>query len=79
MNKFIIYSIYPREDDIGGDVWGITLELNGKIITEYGDYYHDKGSEKAKGFIDGYTYAKNWKEKVDYTIDYDNKIDESLL
>ncbi|KKN53952.1 hypothetical protein LCGC14_0596900, partial [marine sediment metagenome] len=58
MNEFIIYNVYPKEDDIGGDEWGIYLVLNGEIIVKYGDYYHDKGSEKALGFIDGYTYIK---------------------
>ncbi len=78
MNEFIIYNVYHCEDEIGGDEWEIHLELDGKIIVEYGDYYHDKGSEKVKGFIDGYTYAKNWKKKEDYIIKYDNKVDENI-
>jgi hypothetical protein len=78
MNEFVIYSVYQNEDDIGGDERGFDLELNGKKVAEYGDYYHDKGSEQAKGFIDGYAYVKGWKKKVDYEIKYDNKIDENL-
>ena len=74
MKIFIIYSEYPSEDDIGGDEWGIQVELDGKIVAEYGDYYHDKGSEKAIGFIDGVAYTMGWKEKVDYIIKYDNKV-----
>ena len=77
MNEFKIYYVFPDEDDFGTDEWAIHLELNGKVIAEYGDYYHDKGSEKAKGFIDGYAYAKNWKEKTDYIIKHDNKIDKN--
>ena len=79
INKFIIYSVFPSEDDVDGDEWQTHLELNGKIVAEYGDYYHDKGSEKAKGFIKGYAYANNWEEKIDYIIKNDNKIDEKLL
>ncbi len=75
MNVFIIYGVYPSVDEFGGDEQEIHLELDGKIIAKYGDYYHDKGSEKARGFIDGYAYAKNLKI-FDYTIKYDNKVDE---
>lgn len=34
------------------EVW---LEDEGQMtrVREYGDYYHDKGDEKADGFIDG--------------------------
>ena len=78
INEFIIYSVFPDEDEIGGDEWEIHLELNDKVIVKYGDYYHDKGSVKAKGFIDGYAYAKNWEKKVDYIIKHDNKIDVLL-
>jgi len=79
MNEFIIYYVYPNEDELDGDYWEIELELNGEIIAKYGDYYHDKGSEKAKGFIKGYAYANNWKEKVDYIIKCNDKVNESLL
>ena len=78
MNEFIIYSVFPNEDDIGGDAWEFHLELNSIIVAKYGDSYHDKGREKAIGFIDGYAYAKNWKEKVDYIIKYDDKVDEKI-
>jgi len=74
MNEFIIYSVYPNEDNIGGDEWGIDLEVNGELIAQFGDYYHDKGSEKAVGFIKGYAYIKGWKEKEDYIIKYDNRV-----
>jgi hypothetical protein len=76
MKVFIIYSVFPSEDDFGTDEWEIHLELDGEIIAKFGDYYHDKGSEKAKGFIEGYVYAKNWK-KIDYIIQYTDKVDDS--
>lgn len=75
MKEFIIYSVYPSEDDVGGDEWGIEVVLNGILIAEYGDSYHNKGSDKALGFIDGYTYAKSMRKGVHYTIKYDNKVD----
>lgn len=78
MNEFIIYSVHPSKDEIYGDAWEYHLELNGKIIVKYGDYYHDKGSEKCLGFIDGYAYLANWKEKIDYTIKRNTKVDVNL-
>ena len=61
-----------------GEMGAIHLEFNGHIVAKYGDYYHDKGSVKVLGFIDGFAYIKNWKEKVDYTIKYDYIVDENL-
>lgn len=78
MNEFTIYSIFPNKEEVDYDAWRYELDLNGKIIAKYGDWYHDKGDIKAKGFIQGYAYGKGWKKKKDYIIKYDNKIDESL-
>ena len=32
----------------------VTVEYDGETLRTYGDYYHDKGCEKAESFIDGW-------------------------
>ena len=79
MNEFIIYSVHPNEDNIGGDAWEYRLALNGKIVAGFGDDYHDKGWDKCKGFIEGYAYAMDWEDIEDYIVNFDDLIDEKLL
>lgn len=51
-----IVTHYDRDDiDCSGDYASIDIYLNGTKIKSYGDYYHDKGSEKVDGFLDGLT------------------------
>lgn len=76
-NNFVIYYLYPDKNNMHGDEWGIEVELNGEVIVEYGDYYHDKGSERAKGFIDGVIYVKGW-DNDEYIIHHNNKIKKSV-
>ena len=78
MKVFIIYSVFPSEDDIDGDYWWIEVVLNDIVLVKFGDYYHDKGSEKAIGFIKGYAYAKCMREGAHYIIKYEDKVDENI-
>lgn len=78
MNEFIIYGLFPEEDDFGTDPWEYDVELNGEIIAGYGDDYHDKGGYKSKGFIKGYAKAMGWEKGVDYTSEYKEKVKEGL-
>ncbi len=57
---------YPEDDPKGnGDYYDIELlDAEGKVIATFGDYYHDKGQEKAEGFIQGVEYALGVKVKV---------------
>lgn len=57
-DKIVIVSSYESEEDFGGDEYGNYVEINGKVVAKYGDYYHDKGRDKCKGFIDGYYFGK---------------------
>lgn len=42
---------------IDGDYHYVTIEKeDGEIIKRYEDHYHDKGSDKASGFLDGLSY-----------------------
>ena len=56
-----------EDDDFGGDYWDLEiLDENGACIKTYGDAYHDRGSDKAEGFIDGMRYVSNEEIKVEY-------------
>ena len=57
---FTIIYHYPKSDDrCMGDYWTVDVCLNDSILTSYGDYYHDKGGEKATAFIQGYGLGAN--------------------
>ena len=45
---------YSVEDpECGSDYYSIEiLDAAGKVLQSYGDAYHDKGWEKAEGFLD---------------------------
>ena len=72
--KFLAVAQYENKDDFGGDEFGVYLEIDGKKVVDYGDYYHDKGSEKVVGFVDGYCFALGikppgslkWIDRCDY-------------
>ena len=52
--------IHYAEDDLnfGGDYYSVTLEDSlGRLIAHFGDSYHDRGIERAEGFIAGVAYA----------------------
>lgn len=53
MNKIkVITHFFDDDPDCTGDYSSVTIELNGKIVASYGDYYHSKGRERADGFVD---------------------------
>lgn len=72
--KFVGVYQFESKEDFGGDELGVYLEIAGKKVEEWGDYYHDKGSEKLQGFVAGYCFALNikpipnikWIERADY-------------
>lgn len=71
MTKFIIeseFSEFSSEEEPDG----YNVYVNDVKAAEYGDYYHDKGSEKAEAFIEGYCFAKNIKNEysVEYRVKY---------
>ncbi len=47
---------YPKSDkEMDGDYYDVTIDLTlGKLHYQqtYGDYYHEKGTEKVQGFVD---------------------------
>ena len=57
MKNLTIVIHHPSNDpDMCGDYDHVTVESEGQIIATYGDYYHDKGMEKALGFLDAVKY-----------------------
>jgi hypothetical protein len=65
---FLIEYHYPKSDvNCEGDYWEVRLISDGKMIKGYGDYYHDKGSEKISAFIEGINYVTGNKPVVETT------------
>jgi len=42
----------PEDEDCGGDYCGVSVFVNGKCVRQFGDYYHDKGCQKAEAVVD---------------------------
>jgi len=58
---------YSKDDpDCSGDYYEVWIKDGGKIIQKYGDYYHDKGAEKASAFIDGLSHVTGVRYPVKY-------------
>lgn len=53
-----VISHYDKNEDeyCTGDYCAVTVKIDDKTCQRYGDYYHDKGEQKAEGFIDGVRY-----------------------
>jgi hypothetical protein len=69
MRTFTILKHHEKEedDDCGGDYWDLEiLDENGACIQTYGDDYHESGSDKAEGFVDGVRYASSEAIEIKY-------------
>lgn len=56
--KVIIRMHFLKDDkSCGGDYNDVEVIVDGKLAVQYGDHYHDKGTEKAEGFVDGLIFA----------------------
>ena len=66
MMKILEITHYPKSDKkCWGDYWDVELQdEKGNTIAEFGDAYHDKGLDKAQGFIEGVSWAKGVKINV---------------
>ena len=47
-----------RDPECIGDYDGIEIFVDNQLVKTYGDYYHDKGSEKAEGFVEGLSWLE---------------------
>jgi len=52
MNINIITHYEIDDVKFNRDYTSIDIEIDGKEMIEYGDFYHDRGQEKAEGFLD---------------------------
>lgn len=53
--EILIITHYAKDDpQFVYDYCDIEIFVDGKLVKEYGDYYHDNGKEKVEGFIDAY-------------------------
>ena len=67
----LITEHYNKEDKLfERDYLSIDIEVDGQLIKEYGDYYHDKGYEKMLGFLDALKYLVSVSEIDPVTITY---------
>lgn len=55
--KVEILFCYETEEEFGGDYNSVEVAFDGKTVASFGDYYHDKGSDRAKAFIQGAEFA----------------------
>jgi hypothetical protein len=61
VNKIEIITHYTKSN-LDGDYSDVEVLLNGEQIGNWGDSYHDKGTEKAEGFVAGLIWGKMWKD-----------------
>jgi predicted DNA-binding protein (UPF0251 family) len=50
--KIEIRTHYP-EGEMYSDYAEVSVHIDGIEVIRYGDWYHDKGAEKASAFVDG--------------------------
>lgn len=63
--KVKIVTHYQIEDtECNGDYYDIELFIDGKLVKEFGDYYHEKGDVKVEAFLEGIKYATKKKMTV---------------
>lgn len=60
--KIKIVTHYAESDlDFSYDYLDIEIYVDDVCVQQYGDHYHDKGSEKVDGWLDGFKFAMKWK------------------
>jgi len=69
--KAKIAEIFEDEDHVGGDYYGVRVYIEGELKRTYGDYYHDKGREKANAFVEGYAMALGVEAEIESTHELD--------
>ena len=72
MLKFKIITHFEVEDEeCSGEYTSVEiLDEKGNSIVKYGDYYHDKGRQKAEAFLDGLKFAL--QEDIEKEYEYIN-------
>lgn len=72
-----IITHFPTDDeDCNGDYYDVEVQIDGKVVASFGDYYHDKGQDKAEAWKDGYIAAmEQLAPTTQVTVDYDSVAD----
>lgn len=59
---------FEGEDQCNGDYAEVSIQVDGEEVRRYGDAYHERGEERAQGFIDAmeilFPRVKIIKEKI---------------
>lgn len=80
-SKFVVVYHYDKKDtEFVGDYYSVKVYRafhNGvrHKIKDYGDYYHDRGYEKAQGFLQGIEYYLGANMEVIYERVADMEVD----
>lgn len=65
MLRGTLYTVttYP---ELWTDYYQVFLILDGEVLRDYGGHYHDKGQEKAEGFVQGFFLAHPRADYIDH-------------
>ena len=73
MNVKIIKHYAKNDPKFDRDYTGIDIIIDGDLVIEYGDSYHDNGQEKSEGFVDALNYI--WESKfIENLIIIDDRV-----
>jgi hypothetical protein len=72
--KFVIEQVFHKKSDFGTDPIGYKVKLDNKIVSTFGDDYHERGYERSESWIHGYCKAKS----VDFDIEYIEVVDKKF-
>lgn len=65
IKKVEVITYYPKDDeDFSGDYSRVVIKINGKIVRQYGDAYHEKGDTRAESFLDGVGFVTSYPEPI---------------
>lgn len=69
----IVTRIHYNKNDtkFSKDYTSIEVLIDGTVVAEYGDEYHDRGMERADSFIDGYVLGVQefLTEEIELSVD----------
>jgi len=62
-----ILTHYPVDDpDCTGDYCSVDVLVDGELVRQYGDWYHDKGDVQARAFVEGFLARPHIQADVEY-------------
>ena len=70
MTATLLFHYSTDDPEFQNEYHSVEIFVDGKKVREYGDWYHDKGKEKASAFLEGFElgqrmpFEKIFKEEV---------------